>query len=229
MKKKLPYIAITILLMLASYIFGRNQLIPVNNNQIPVIKNQLCSRTIPYSNPPEFTRAISLINQRFLALKLQPGIDEGVINCLDIQYTNASQDGMEGYFLFDPSSSTEDLKIFVDKSYQNYDDILTAILLAHELRHVQQFLDYKTNGTIISCMDKEVQAFLSEFALVADLNAEERKSLYNRISVNPNLNSAYTGAWQLIQIYNSNQGKSVKEPITNMVYDSDFYKKECNF
>ncbi len=235
---KLEIILVGVILLIAVGFMAKAQISnPTGEiNQTPTKNIGLCTRTTPYDNPPEFTRAISLVNQRYVEAKLPGAIDESISNCIDIQYTDLSNKEAEGYFIFDPNSSTNDLKIYVDNSYKSYDDILTALLLSHELKHVQQFIDYKTKGTDVSCFDKEIEAFSWQFGFLTDLNAEERKSLYNRISYNPNINNAYAMTWQLIQLYNntndcSNEntcvGGSTMQQLKNMVINNPFYQKQC--
>lgn len=202
--------------------------------------NPLCLRTQPYIMAPEFVRAVSLLKQRGAEAKNSAMAIYLSYNCLDIQYSDLSKIGAEGYFLFDPNSSTQDIKVYVSNDYKSYDDILTAVLLAHELRHVNQFLEIhlaEYKNRIISCVHKEVQAFSVELDFINNLNQEERSSLYLRLVNNPNKNSAYQGILQLLAIRNGaadlcgNDFKcyndNVLQKIRTMVLDNPFYQKQC--
>lgn len=234
MAKKLLYLIIVILLVVIAYNLGKTQI--SGNTKLPNEASSICSRSIPYNNPPEFTRAVSLINQRLNQAKMEELVYTPIINCLDIQYTNKDMDNAEGYFIFDPDSSINDLKIYVNPIYNKYDDILTALLLSHELRHVQQFVNFKTKGTNLDCYDNEIEAFMWQLAFLTYLNPEEQKSLYNRISQDQNLNSAYASTWKLLQIWNDTQdcnnsntcvGGDTKQQITSMVKNNRYYQEQC--
>lgn len=206
-----------------------------------------CIREEPYSIPPEFVRALSLINQRLY--------DSDYIysslfafNCLNITYGDTHSSDAEGYFYFDPESPANNLKITVDSSYQSYDDYLTAILLAHELRHAYQLLEELEYPPIIkSCYDKEVEAFEDELAFINSLNKEEFDTLRNKIYADPNKNPAYIGTYNMFKIsdsaanscsnyefnpdgdseYSKCYWEEAKKLISQDVTNSEFYQKQC--
>jgi hypothetical protein len=176
----------------------------ISPTQKPVI---LCSRNSPYKLNPEFERGISLLYQRIEENPKAPYVSDQekqtmsvlkqIRNCLDVKYKNPTptnlvdkyypestkklEDNTEGYFVFDPNSTIDDLKIYVDNRYQEYDDALTALLLAHEVTHAVQLVDYKVNNKSISCVEKEVNALKMELQLVRFFNDEEKQSLSARV------------------------------------------------
>ncbi len=206
--------------------------------QLP--NNNYCTRTQPYPMPPEFQRAMSLITERVSQARPALQLDQKKVirNCLDIQYADLSQQSAEGEFLFDQNSSQNDLKIYVNTSYHEYDDYLTAILLSHEITHAGQFVFQKYEGQRLSCYDKEIQAFDVEQAFIRTLNEEEKTSIFQKILTNPTKNTAYESIYQLMQIMNqafqecgtlegSCDADSVHNQITAMVENSPFYQQEC--
>lgn len=210
----------------------------------PTPSDMWCNRTQPYPMPPEFQRALSIIIERAQQSSQASGTYNApnpkkyYYNCLDIQYADLSKQQAEGEFLFDPSSTPEDLKILVDNSYQEYDDYLTAILLSHEVTHAYQFLEQYYDGITIPCYQKEIEAFTHERDIFADFNQEEQASLIAKIAANPNKNSAYAGLYELLQ-FNVEAAQecgltasscyfgSFNRQITQMVESNPFYQQEC--
>lgn len=136
---------------------------------------------------PEFERALSLIIQRYqenepsrnLAVDLK-----SMRNCIAIDYENTITDS-EGYFIFDSTRANLNyLPIYANSKYKKLDDISTALLLAHELTHVVQFVNEKTAKEIINCYQKEIDAFFNQYNFALSLNPEEKRSLTTRISEN---------------------------------------------
>lgn len=206
-----------------------------------------CTRTSPYHMPSEFMRAISLINERFNQYLDQTSSGKAAVNsssfhlgdfynCLDIKYGQLGSNA-EGYFVFDPNSSPNDLRIYVDSKYSGYDDLLTAILLSHELSHVLQLEDYWIYGTKISCVDQEVQAFTVEYEFVSALNSEEKRSLASRIAGFDNYNEygiveqfsmVYVNAMNLCGSDTTCYWNDVNREITQMVVSNPYYQQECH-
>lgn len=184
------------LLLLLSFIFliCKNKGIKSDNTEI---KNDseptLCSRDTPYKTNPEFDRGLSLLYQRIEENKNNSTVPEDlksiidimlqIRNCLNVQYgENASDNETEGFFVFDPESSSENLQVFVNKKYSDYDDALTALLLVHEITHAAQFVNFKFNNIDISCVDKEVEATRMEFRLLRSFKYTENTSIQARIA-----------------------------------------------
>lgn len=226
----------SLLVVIAGFIFYK-PLINFSNKTIENITNpsssSSCERKEPYSIPPEFSRALSIIEQRTADLNFMSDFK----NCLNIQYKNLQDEGLnaEGVFLFDDStSSTNNLVIYVDSSYKNYDDYLTAILLVHEITHANQYY----RGTNKSCVDKEVSAFYNEIVLYTKLNKEERESISARIYSKTNEPSEpIKNIGTLLDIgviaskgCNGNSScilQNYRNLLNKMVTESPYYQKEC--
>lgn len=148
----------------------------------------MCGRDKPYPMPSEFQRALSLRFQR-----VEEAYNEGLIkefiskdfrNCMEIKYEDLDKvvgKGVEGAFYFDENSPQDQLTIYVDNSYRIKDDLLTSILLQHEIQHVSQFVNYKKTGKRLPCYRSEIEAFKSQIHFLTWLNPEEKNSLIARL------------------------------------------------
>lgn len=178
LKKKLPLLIIFGLVIVIWYLFRFQSRSPVG----------VCTRTERYKNPPEFDRALSLIDQRLHEFDPEfsnRGIGN-VINCLKVEYADDSQlEGSEGEFLFNQNKANSNLLlILVNKSYDKSDDLLTSVLLFHEMTHA---IAYETSlqGHSLSCVDNEVTAFTMQLMYVRSmLNQNERGSIISRVLLN---------------------------------------------
>lgn len=196
-----------------------------------------CDRSEPYSIPPEFTRALSLIIQRLengqtvlqnhQEAKDKSAIIKKISSCLDIQYAQSDSDlsGAEGVFLFDKNSSPDDLKILVSNKYEAKDDLLTATLLIHEVTHALYHADGDDKN--MSCFTNEANAYTSEIAFYNMLNQEERDSIYARYNTSPEAKS-------LIDWVNYAFGPALKvgkptmaEDLLPYIESQPFYQNEC--
>lgn len=226
---KYIYFGIVIILVFFAYIFGTNS--KSSNNPTaptPTPNVGLCTRTTPYDNPPEFQRAVSLIIQRFKngpqqTIAFADSIDK-IKNCLDIKYASSENEitGADGEFVFSNESTSEDLKILISPKYQTADDLLTAMLLSHELTHALFFANGNSNS--ISCFENEAWAFTYEQAFLILLNAEEKKSLVARVYNSDNVRST---AAQIVSIDNQ-AGNNGYEQALNYVKNDPDYIKECS-
>lgn len=163
--------------------------------------NEYCPRNSQYAMNPEFERAVSLLLQRIDENPEAPYVPEQdknimkimlkIKNCLNIHFENIEDSGVEGYFIFDPNSTIDNLNIFVDDRYKGYDDALTALLLSHEMTHAAQLVDFKINNNNLSCIQKEVNAVKIELQFIRFFNGEEKSSLSERVNAEKNrINSA---------------------------------------
>jgi hypothetical protein len=80
---------------------------------------------------------------------------------------------------FDSENSTpNDLIIKVNNTYQSQhvDDLVMAMLLAHELVHVDQFIHDRNipGGGKFTCLDQESEAFIMQLKLLAILHPDEQ-------------------------------------------------------
>jgi len=228
--------------------------IPKQNSQMSpgVIKptdKVACERTSMYDMPPEFSRALSLIMQRY-SQRPDPYLEtyKKMINCVKVEYADihSKQADTEGYFIFDESSSSlGELNIYVDQSYASYDDLTTAFLLSHELTHARQYVEEQLYGKKISCVNKEVYAFRQQLYFETYLNKEEQNSLIARAekadNQNPQLYALVTLldlSWDSIQETTGGRTNTTQEEVqkylevlTNkiqkMVELNPEYQKQC--
>lgn len=250
-KRNLLFFIVIIIFVLAFSVIGYIIFPKITNNP-------LCNRTSYYNIPEEFKRSISLILQRTTDEdKLSPENqeDEGkkkrgrIGYCLDIQYSDLSNANAEGIFYMDTDSKPDRLKIYVDQSYKHNDDLLTSIVLSHEITHALQYYDDLLGENNIlfqskertpenNCYDKEIEAFMMQYVLLTSFNDEEIKSIIYRLQQNPYSNASYGNLIQLIQSidkthvtcgsYKSDCSvQTMLENITRFVKDSPFYQKQC--
>jgi len=92
------------------------------------------------------------------------------------------------------------VKISIDQSYKDKDDLLLAFVLTHELVHAKQYFYFKNTWKIKNCIDREAEAFLMEINLFTALNPEEQTSLLARIKYNQSPDSTLNSLNQLIKI-----------------------------
>lgn len=233
-------------LLIVGFLFFSEK--PPDSPQKDVLSLSNCTRTDPYSKPPEFDRAVSLILQR-QKQKKHPYSQkfEEMKNCLDIQYTDlSSENGAEGVFYFDDSvSSVNKLVLEVDRNYQFTDDITTAYLLSHELSHARQFTETVSGEKSWGCLEAEVEAFYEQLVFGSLLNEEEVQSVISRLeggSTNTQLKQyehLLDISWQSIQECKNTdsygesttdfacwQGK-VRDRIEVMVRSNPFYQEQC--
>jgi hypothetical protein len=172
---------------------GIQPVVENDNQNIDEVDNSvLCRRDTPYKTNPEFERGLSLLYQRIeehssdstVQEELKPTIHTllQIRNCLNIQYSESDNEDAEGFFVFDPDSTIENLQIFVNKKYSAYDDALTALLLAHEVTHAVQFIDSKIYNKTISCIDKEIESIRMEYRLLRSFTYAENTSIKSRIT-----------------------------------------------
>lgn len=215
-----------------------------NGNWYYSLPDPRCIREEMYDMSPEFARALSLIKQRFTdwykKYNLESSLDMSFLNCVDIQYGDTGS--AEGVFTFDKNSSTiEKLYIIVDKSYANSDDLLTALLLAHEITHANNYLNKIINGTEMSCVNDEVMAFDNQLLLTGILTPEEANSLDARLRKDfQNPSNQLKIYWDLLVLRDQAKQKCKTNQFDNctmrefasliekMVRSNSYYQKQCN-
>lgn len=232
------------------YVFIIKQNVQTSPEVIKSTDKVACERTNLYNMPPEFSRALSLIMQRY-SQRSDPYLEtyKKMINCVDVEYTDihSSQAQTEGYFIFDEdNSSLGKLNIYVDESYANYDDLTTSFLIVHELTHARQYVEEQLYGKKVSCVNKEVYAFRQQLYFETYLNKEEQNSLVARAekaeNQNPQLYALVTLldlSWEAIQETtrgrtNTTQAeaKQYLNVLTNkikiMIEANPTYQKQCD-
>lgn len=151
--------------------------------------NYTCDRSTPYQMPSEFNRALDLIAQR---MDVDNEGVRGTIwqsiynfrNCLDIQYSTVDNSTFEAVFevpSVENKASLQDLKIRVNPSYKDYDDLTLATLLTHEIVHAGQFINKMTLKEDVQCFESESKAFVAQHVFIVSLNEEERRSIFTRL------------------------------------------------
>lgn len=191
LSKIIFFILITLFLFFSIFNYyskqGKEDL--VSNNES--LNSKICSRESEYEMEPEIERALSLLYQRIDEHKNDSTVQKDLIptidillkirNCLNIQFSEPNEISEEGYFIFDENSTMDNLQIYVNKKYSSYDDIVTALLLVHEVTHAVQFVGEKMAVSDYSCIEKEVEAVRMEYRLLRSLNYAENTSLLSRI------------------------------------------------
>lgn len=197
-------------------------------------KVRLCIRPERYKMPDEFTRALSLIIQRSKESQIVSGKEWGesireISNCLNIQYAQSEDeiDNAEGVFYFRPGQSPKRLDILVSPKYRIKDDLVTSVLLAHEITHARQFVyELSFNETQISCFEKEAEAFNDQSFFLTLLNQEEMASINARW-----LTGNSQDVRQLVYVYITIPkfpGRNSQEKALNFVKASPIYQKLCS-
>lgn len=152
-----------------------------NGKWLMTDQNIFCTREVPYQNPDEFNRAYSLIIQR--TEKFNTSFAD-IKNCVQISYAESDEEmtGAEGQFSFVPGQSAEKLEILVSPRYKAKDDLITAVLLMHELTHAEDYVGGLLAGKEVDCFKTEANAFQNQNWLIYLLNPEERASIDARLS-----------------------------------------------
>lgn len=219
--------------------------------------NYRCDRANPHSMPGEFNRALDLISQR-------TGVDSSTgsntiwqtvfnfRNCLDIQYSDINDKEIEAYFEY-PSersqSNLQNLKIIINPSYKNFDDLTLATLLSHEIVHAGQYINEVITKESLGCYEKEAKAFTAQHAFILSLNEEEQRSIYTRLrddaSKNPTIaiflltgergNEATQACMELQKKNNLSDEQTIKcswEGLENKllvdIQEDPYYQKQCS-
>jgi hypothetical protein len=148
-------------------------------------KNYLCDRKEPYKMPEEFVRAISLIKQRLGENGFKEAADYigSYQDCYNIQYGDAqSIEGAEGAFWFDTRiSSPDNLQFTINNAYKFNDDLLTSVVIAHEITHALNFVAEQRDNVANTCLENERRAFLFELTFLKSLNTGEKDSILERL------------------------------------------------
>jgi hypothetical protein len=181
-----------------------------------------CPRDKMYSMAPEFERAINLIQQR------TNNFYKDIINCVYVEYSKSDQEieGAEGVFHFVEGQSPEKLDISVSPRYSIKDDLITAVLLIHEITHARLFSLDLLSGKPTDCFENEAKAFNNQNWFINLLNPEERASMDARLQIGAsteliNIRDAYN----MIPKYS---GNTYMEKAINFVRDNPYYQKQCS-
>lgn len=199
-------------------------------NEEPIV----CIRKTGHDIPEEFQRSLSLIKQRFDQANeeradIWSSFIKRVENCLNIQYAKPAddfdEDAVEGLFTFYPSQSMERFDILISPKYSVKDDLLTAILLVHEISHVRDFVNDQKDGEPTGCFETEGIAFSAQNYFASLLNEEEVNSINARVRTNLSRE-----AQQVVDVFTvvpKYPGDNYYEKSLNFVKASPFYKEHC--
>jgi len=265
-KNKRIWITVVIVLLVAVafsiYSFIKNQQIQFGKRDskttlitdVEIVKELGCTRTIRLDNDPQYDRALSLLHQKLEGWNPNNDPSENyfppanLINCIKVIEGDVKGDtGAEGFFVINSKDIKQNyFPITVDKSYSYADDLLNALILIHEITHVQQYIDTISGKNVLSCIDKEVQAFYSSWKLIGILHSEEWKSIILRLDNDEDLHPQLQIVNAIKQTTSDNfekdrqmcfygSGKNDANCIDNnrrgeikeMLLQDDFYKKQC--
>lgn len=196
----------------------------------------VCIRKTGYEIPEEFRRSLSLITQRFdqageERAKIWSSFIKRVENCLNIQYAKPGDENFtndsntEGMFTFYPSQSMERFDIIISPRYSVKDDLLTAVLLVHEISHVRDFINDQKDGEPIGCFETEGVAFSTQNYFASILNQEEVNSINARVARNISKE-----AQQVVDVFTvvpKFPGDNYYEKSLNFVKANPSYQKLC--
>ncbi len=190
--------------------------------------NKYCIREESYEMPEEFKRVVSLIVQRHEQEKEGEFLKD-VRNCLKIEYADSKEDinNAEGVFEYYPSQALGEYIIKVAPQYSIQSDLITAILLVHEMKHVEQFLERGEIVNAADCFERETDALYSEGHFLASvLNEEERNTIFAR-AYEDEESVAFKTIDPLVRIPKM-RGEDTYEKASNFIQNSKHYQEQCN-
>jgi len=154
-----------------------------------------CTRTTRLENSPYLDRALSLIEEKYKSWENSTHnyytvFSAQLTNCIKVvEDETIKVNNVEGYFIFDDEKISKNyFPIYINKRYRYSDEAVNAMLLVHEITHVQQYIDKVNDKTPLSCVDKEVEAFNAQYNFIMNLSGEYIKSVNLRIDNDEYLN-----------------------------------------
>jgi len=256
-RKLLIFVILIIVVVVSAltfvYINSRSKDVKYITKIDPVVEkiNPECSRTSRLDNKPQYDRALSLILQRIQeSIDLDVGTDGetafnsfpiNLVNCIYIKEEDINDEsGVEGYFSLDSNEIKNNFfPITVDKDYKEADDVVTALLIAHEMDHVQQFLIGTPMSSRNDCLRAEADAFVTQWEMFGSLSMEEMASVNARIKQNDSLHpqlQMLANMRELLQQYalpacgfmSRDCTKEVlRVQMFKVLFDDAYYKKQC--
>lgn len=219
-----------------------------------------CTRTSRLENDPNYDRALSLIAEKYQSWEenqptsvYQYGwrffFPSKLTNCIKIVENNALEvEGAEGYFVFNNDEIKDNyFPIYVDKDYKDADDLITALLLVHEITHVRQFLEELNGKNGLSCIDKEAEAFFAGYQFYEFQYGEARKSLDLRIDYDNELHKQLQLIHSIKDSYGSELDRLIetcpnnindscflesiedkKDILRKLISEDEYYREQCN-
>lgn len=203
MKKIKKFLPALFGISVISLLFLRSQYIKnylsENIKNVEKEKIESCTRTTRLDNKPYFDRALSLIEEKYKVWEEDGESNYGsyyffpsqLTNCIKVIEEDEDEiSDTEGYFIFDDKDIKENyFPIHVNQNYRKSDDIINAILLVHEITHVEQYIIEKNGNDALSCIDKEVDAFYASWNFYKRQYDENRKSVDFRLEHDEDLHS----------------------------------------
>jgi hypothetical protein len=213
-----------------------------------------CTRTTRLENDPQYDRALSLIHQKLDGWNPynDPSMNyfppASLVNCIKVVEGDvASTTGAEGFF----EVNSENIKpnyfpVTVDEGYSYVDDLLNALIILHEITHVEQYIDEMNGEKELSCFDKEVEAFYASWKFIGILHSEEWKSITMRLEnddeLHPQLQIVDAIKSKTLENFERDrqmclygEGKddpfcvdnNRKQALREMLMEDDFYRRQC--
>lgn len=206
--------------MVKKYIYAENKWLMTD-------EEVTCTRSQPYPMEPEFERVLSLILQRVENTE-DGDIIKNIKNCLSIEYAASENemDGAEGSFLFYKGQSLDKLDILVSPKYKFKDDLVTSILLIHEITHASIY-SLTFQGYDVNCFEDEATAYAMQRSFINNsLNDEEKKSLNARLQTDStpeiaNLKYVFNGI-------DESPGSDYIEKSINFIKTIPAYQEQCS-
>lgn len=203
-------------------------------------KTLSCNRTTRLENKQQYDRALSLIYQR---------ISEGIgtkykyfpvelTNCIKIIEEIDKSTDIEGYFIL----NNEDIKsnyypIIVNSRYQEADDVVIALLLIHEINHVQQYINTQNGNEHLSCIEREIESFYAQQDFWPLLNSEEGQSILSRYHSDESLHPQIIILFTMLNSFSESKcdfwdfkcsESYLRTKLEKIIRNDSYYKKQCN-
>lgn len=214
-------------------------------NNVVTVKESGCTRTTRLENKPRYDRALSLIKERIDDHNKKDNSEEWkffpaeLTNCIVTTEKSLDRE-TQGYYVFNSEETKPNyFPISINSDYRYSDDINTALLLVHEMTHVQQYIDSLNNKPEITCIDGEVSAFIAMYNFHQMLTSEEWMSIRFRTEQDdyPNL-AAPLKMIKSINLLEDESGcnipynkicvdEFVKNELKKIISKDDDYKKLC--
>lgn len=200
-----------------------------------------CTRTTRLDNEPQYDRALSLIYQRISEAKgtKYKYFPPELTNCIKIIEEKIDESSeTEGYFIF----NSKDIKInyypiIVNSRYQEADDVVIALLLMHEMNHVQQYINTQNGKTPLSCIESEIESFLAQRDFWAYLNTEEASSLISRYNSDESLHPQIKILFLMLGTHSESgcgdffnfkcYEDHIHDELKQIITTDSYYKKQC--
>ena len=200
-----------------------------------------CKRDKPFVLEPEFENALNTINKRSnnISLANKPDLSTKVSttsqlslfpslldnNCIDISYSDNFPHSDTEFFWFDEEKSTPNaLIIKVRKSPMLVDNLAMVMLLAHELTHIEQYLQYVNTGVVMSCQQKETEAYIRQIKLLSYLNKDEWTKITEIMKNNQSIFGKLSDLWVRIDKFDT-KCKKTTEDINQLEYNTCYWNE----